>query len=48
VVRTSYDLLSPEQQRLLPALSVFAGPFTLDDARAVSGGSGQLAHLIRR
>lgn len=38
VVRTSYDLLSPEQQQLLPALSVFAGPVTLDDVQAVSGG----------
>src|SRR5579863_7050469 len=45
VVRTSYDLLSPGQQRLLPALSVFAGPFTVDEAQAVSGGP--LAHLIR-
>jgi predicted ATPase/DNA-binding CsgD family transcriptional regulator/DNA-binding XRE family transcriptional regulator len=45
VVRTSYDLLSPGQQRLLPALSVFAGPFTVDDAQTVSGGP--LAHLIR-
>jgi non-specific serine/threonine protein kinase len=47
VVRTSYDLLSPEQQRLLPALSVFAGPFTADDVRAVSGAPGTPAHLIR-
>jgi predicted ATPase/DNA-binding CsgD family transcriptional regulator len=36
VIKTSYDLLRPDQQALLPALSVFAGPFTLDDARAVS------------
>jgi non-specific serine/threonine protein kinase len=47
VVRTSYDLLSPGQQRLLPALSVFAGPFTADDVRAVSGTPGTPAHLIR-
>ena len=48
VVRTSYDLLSAGQQRLLPALSVFAGPFTVDDVRAVSGAPGTpLAHLIR-
>ena len=47
VVRTSYDLLSPEQQQLLPALSVFAGPVTLDDVQAVSGGAAPLAHLIR-
>jgi non-specific serine/threonine protein kinase len=47
VVRTSYDLLSPGQQRLLPALSVFAGPFTADDVGAVSGTPGTPAHLIR-
>jgi predicted ATPase/DNA-binding CsgD family transcriptional regulator len=53
VVRTSYDLLTPAQQRLLPALSVFAGPFTQDDAAAVSGagpggaGTGALAHALR-
>jgi predicted ATPase/DNA-binding CsgD family transcriptional regulator/DNA-binding XRE family transcriptional regulator len=47
VVRTSYDLLSPGQQRLLPALSVFAGPFTADDVQAVSGTPGTPAHLIR-
>jgi predicted ATPase/DNA-binding CsgD family transcriptional regulator/DNA-binding XRE family transcriptional regulator len=49
VVRTSYDLLSPGQQRLLPALSVFAGPFTVADVQAVTGAPGPapLAHLIR-
>ena len=47
VVRTSYDLLSPGQQRLLPALSVFAGPFTAGDVGAVSGAPGTPAHLIR-
>src|ERR1019366_4794161 len=36
VLQASYDLLRPEQQRLLPALSVFAGPFTMDDARGVA------------
>jgi predicted ATPase/DNA-binding NarL/FixJ family response regulator/DNA-binding XRE family transcriptional regulator len=40
VMRTSYELLAPEQQRLLPVLSVFAGAFTLDDARAVSDVAG--------
>ena len=35
VLRASHDLLRPEQQRLLPALSVFAAPFTVDDAAAV-------------
>jgi predicted ATPase/DNA-binding CsgD family transcriptional regulator len=48
VVRRSYDLLRPDQQRLLPALSVFAGPFTVADAAAVSGSAGPaLAHPIR-
>ena len=47
VVRTSYDLLSTGQQRLLPALSVFAGPFTADEVRSVSGAPGASAHLIR-
>jgi predicted ATPase/DNA-binding CsgD family transcriptional regulator/DNA-binding XRE family transcriptional regulator len=36
VMRTSYDLLRPQEQRVLPVLSVFAGPFTLQDAGAVS------------
>ena len=40
VLRASYDLLRPEQQRLLPALSVFAAPFTVDDAAAVSARDG--------
>jgi predicted ATPase/DNA-binding CsgD family transcriptional regulator/DNA-binding XRE family transcriptional regulator len=48
VVRRSYDLLRPEQQRLLPALSVFAGPFTVADAAAVGGSGGPaLARAIR-
>ena len=50
VVRTSYDLLGPGQQRLLRALSVFAGPFTVADAEAVGHGAAglaPLAHLIR-
>lgn len=48
VVRRSYDLLRPEQQRLLPSLSVFAGPFTAADAAAVGGSDGPaLAHAIR-
>ncbi|HEY6279133.1 MAG TPA: tetratricopeptide repeat protein [Streptosporangiaceae bacterium] len=48
VVRRSYDLLRPEQQRLLPALSVFAGPFTVADAAAVGGSNGSaLARAIR-
>src|SRR5216684_1230984 len=40
VLRASHDLLRPEQQRLLPALSVFAAPFTVDDAAAVSARDG--------
>ena len=47
VVRTSYDLLGPGQQRLLPALSVFAGPFTADDVVAVGGTPGTPVPLIR-
>jgi predicted ATPase/DNA-binding CsgD family transcriptional regulator len=40
VLRASHDLLRTEQQRLLPALSVFAAPFTVDDAAAVSARAG--------
>ena len=40
VLRASYELLRPEQQRLLPALSVFAAPFTVDDASAISESDG--------
>ena len=47
VVRTSYDLLSPDEQRLLVALSVFAGPFTAMDAQPVSDTGPGLAHLLR-
>ena len=48
VVRRSYDLLRPEQQALLPSLSVFAGPFTVADAAAVGASGGPaLAHAIR-
>lgn len=48
VVRASYDLLQPDQQRLLPTLSVFAGPFTADDAVALGGGGmPMLAGAIR-
>jgi predicted ATPase/DNA-binding CsgD family transcriptional regulator/DNA-binding XRE family transcriptional regulator len=48
VVRRSYDLLQPEQQRLLPALSVFAGAFTAADAAAAGGSDGPaLARAIR-
>ena len=37
VVQVSYGLPQPGQQRLVAALSVFAGPFTVADAQAVSG-----------
>jgi predicted ATPase/DNA-binding CsgD family transcriptional regulator/DNA-binding XRE family transcriptional regulator len=49
VVRTSHALLTPAQQRLLPTLSVFAGPFTVADARDVTGGESPatLAPVIR-
>ncbi len=47
VVRASYDLLRPEEQRLLEVLSVFAGPFTLSDAQDISDTGPALAHLIR-
>jgi len=47
VVRASYDLLRPEEQRLLAMLSVFAGSFTMADAQGVSDAGPALAHLIR-
>ncbi|HWN63806.1 MAG TPA: tetratricopeptide repeat protein, partial [Streptosporangiaceae bacterium] len=37
VLRASYDLLEPGQQRTLRLLSVFAAPFSLTDAQAVIG-----------
>jgi non-specific serine/threonine protein kinase len=47
VMRASYDLLRPEERALLPVLSVFAGAFTLDDAKAVSGAGPALPRTIR-
>ena len=46
----SYDLLELDEQRLLRELSVFAGPFTLDAADAVSGESARdgLGALVDR
>ena len=35
----SYETLSPREQELLRALSIFRGPFTLDGASAVAGAS---------
>ena len=37
VLQVSYDLLSPDQQRRLAMLSVFAGAFRMDDVQAVLG-----------
>ena len=36
----SWDALDPEDRKLLARLSVFVGPFTLDDARHVALGGG--------
>ena len=35
VLQVSYDLLTPEQQRRLAMLSVFAGAFRIDDVQAI-------------
>jgi predicted ATPase/DNA-binding CsgD family transcriptional regulator/DNA-binding XRE family transcriptional regulator len=35
VLQVSYDLLQPDQRRMAAMLSVFAGPFGLDDMQAV-------------
>ena len=40
VVRWSYDLLTPREQRVFRRLAVFAGRFDLDAARAVASGNG--------
>ena len=37
VLQVSYDLLTPQQQRRLAALSVLAGPFRIGDVQAVLG-----------
>jgi predicted ATPase/DNA-binding NarL/FixJ family response regulator len=47
VVQASYDLLRPEEQRLLAVLSVFAGSFTLADVQGVGDAGSALPHLIR-
>jgi predicted ATPase/DNA-binding CsgD family transcriptional regulator/DNA-binding XRE family transcriptional regulator/predicted negative regulator of RcsB-dependent stress response len=48
VLRASYDLLGPGQQRTLRLLSVFNTPFSLADARAVAGLSEQeVAGVVR-
>jgi predicted ATPase/DNA-binding CsgD family transcriptional regulator/DNA-binding XRE family transcriptional regulator len=43
VLRASYDLLQPGQQRTLRLLSVFNTPFSLADAQAVTDASEQQA-----
>jgi DNA-binding CsgD family transcriptional regulator len=48
VVQASYELLDSGEQELVRLLSVFAGSFTLDDAREVSGTSEDLlVHQVR-
>ena len=48
VLRASYDLLRPGQQRALRLLSVFNTPFSLADAQAVTGVSEQeMAGVVR-
>ena len=48
VVEASYALLDASERALLPLLAVFAGPFTLDDAHAVTGiPMPELIHSIR-
>jgi predicted ATPase/DNA-binding SARP family transcriptional activator len=39
-IEWSYDLLLPQEQRLLASLAVFVGGFTVDAADAVAAGSG--------
>jgi predicted ATPase/DNA-binding NarL/FixJ family response regulator/DNA-binding XRE family transcriptional regulator len=48
VLRASYDLLGPAQQRILRLLSVFNTPFSLADAQAVAGLSDQEAAGVVR
>ncbi len=48
VLRASYDLLQPGQQRTLRLLSVFNTPFSLADAQAVTGvGEREVAGVVR-
>jgi predicted ATPase/DNA-binding CsgD family transcriptional regulator/DNA-binding XRE family transcriptional regulator len=48
VLRASYDLLRPGQQRALRLLSLFNTPFSLADAQAVTGVSEQEAAVAVR
>ncbi|HEV2639139.1 MAG TPA: LuxR C-terminal-related transcriptional regulator [Actinocrinis sp.] len=48
VVQASYELLDSGERELVQLLSVFAGTFSLDDAREVSGTSEDLlVHQVR-
>ena len=48
VLRASYDLLRPGQQRTLRLLSVFNTPFSLADVQAVTGvGEQEVAGVVR-
>ena len=48
VIEASYALLDEAERALLPRLAVFAGPFTLGDAHAVTGVAiPELIHSIR-
>jgi predicted ATPase/DNA-binding NarL/FixJ family response regulator/DNA-binding XRE family transcriptional regulator len=48
VLRASYELLQPGQQRTLRLLSVFTTPFSLADAQAVTGvGEREAAGAVR-
>lgn len=46
VLDWSYDLLSEPEQRLLRSFGVFAGPFSLEDASAVSGSLDAASWLL--
>ena len=48
VLQVSYDLLSPEQQRRLAMLSVFAGSFRIGDVQAVLDVDAQTAATTMR
>ncbi|HEX4787023.1 MAG TPA: AAA family ATPase, partial [Actinospica sp.] len=48
VIEASYLLLDEAEQSLLPRLTVFAGPFTLQDAHTVTGiPTAELLHRVR-
>ena len=45
-VAWSFELLEPDTKKLVPALSVFAGGFTVDAVRAMGGGPAAVAELV--